>query len=422
MRICFISRRYFPAISGMSVYAQNYLTELVRLGHDVVMISQYRNDEAGTEIYGGGPPPAVEGVLVVGLEAHGEQVVNEGQPADFESDISAIVEAAEQHHRLKPFDIVHAQYGYPNGLAALEISRRTGIPNAVSIQGGDGHWVGLCCQTHRQAIGAVFDHANELIIGSASFRDEVHENHGTPLERFTVIPGAINADQFRPRDDRVLGALGSPPTLLYHGRVDRRKGVLELIEAVGRLQSEGHVFRLVVSGIGPDLEAAKELAAAKLLDRVVEFTGYVRFSDVPDVYRAADLFVSPTWSEGFSNTILEAMASGLPIVASRAIGVVDCLTDRENALLHDVHDVVGLSQQIAVLLDDQSLRRQLAENALQEVETKYRFPVVAKQIIERLDQARSREPDNRWTATYDPATSLADADLSCRFRESPHLL
>ena len=69
MRICFISRRYFPAISGMSAYAQNYLKELVKLGHDVVMISQYRNDEAGTKIYGGGPPPAIEGVEVIGLEA-----------------------------------------------------------------------------------------------------------------------------------------------------------------------------------------------------------------------------------------------------------------------------------------------------------------------------------------------------------------
>ncbi len=61
MRICFISRRYFPAISGMSVYAQNLLGALVAMGHDVTMISQYRGDAAGTRIYGGGPPPLVPG-------------------------------------------------------------------------------------------------------------------------------------------------------------------------------------------------------------------------------------------------------------------------------------------------------------------------------------------------------------------------
>lgn len=406
----------------MSVYAQNYLAELVKLGHEVVMISQYRDDEAGTKIYGGGPPPSVEGVEVIGLEAHGEQRVNQGESADFESDLREMVATGLKHHQIKPFDIVHAQYGYPNGLAALEISRLTGIPNAVSIQGGDGHWVGLCCETHKRAIRAVFDYANELIIGSQSFAEEVHDHHGTSLDRFTIIPGAINAEHFRPRESRLLGEIGAIPTLLYHGRVDRRKGVLELIEAVEQLRAEGRNFRLVISGIGPDLEPAKELAAAKSLGDFITFTGHVAYDDVPEVYRAADLFVSPTWSEGFSNTILEAMASGLPIVAARAVGVVDCLTDGENALFHEVHDVAGLTRQIAALIDDAPLRHRLAENAIQEIRTKYRWPVIAQQILDRLEHVRAHPPDNRWTERYDPASSLIDADLSCRYRQAPHLL
>ena len=422
MRICFISRRYFPAISGMSVYAQNYMREMVALGHEIVMISQYRNDEAGTKIYGGGPPGMVQGVTVIGLESLGEQRVNLGQPADFEADISAMVNAALIQHHIKPFDIVHAQYAYPNGLAAIEISRRLGIPNVVSIQGGDGHWVGLCCETHRRAIRAVFNHANELIIGCPSFAQEVHSHHGVPLERFTIIPGAINADHFCPREGRLLGDVGTPARLLYHGRVDRRKGVLELIEAVDRLKSAGRNLRLVISGIGPDLVTAKELASTMRLDNIIDFTGHVLYEDVPEVYRSADLFVSPTWSEGFSNTILEAMASGLPIVAARAIGVVDCLTDRENALFHEVHDVAGLSMQIGTLLDDALLRRQLATNAMREIQTKYRWPSIAFQLAGRLNHNLSVAPDNQWTESYAPTTSISDADLECRFRQAPHLL
>lgn len=422
MRICFISRRYFPAISGMSVYAQNYLHEMVQLGHDVVMISQYRNDKAGTQIYGGGPPGTVEGVEVIGLESFGEQRVNSGQLADFEADINAMVDAAVTQHRIKPFDIVHAQYAYPNGLAAIEISRRLKIPNMVSIQGGDGHWVGLCCATHRLAINAVFRHANELIIGSNSFAQEIHEHHGIPLERFTVIPGAINAEHFCPRQDRLLGEIGTPCTLLYHGRVDRRKGVLELIEAVNRLKAEGRNLRLVISGIGPDLETGMALANALHLGDVIDFTGHVSYEDVPKVYRTADLFVSPTWSEGFSNTILEAMASGLPIVAARAIGVVDCLTDRKNALFHEVHDVKGLSQQIGTLLDNPLLRHQLASNALSEIQSKYRWPGIASRLENRLNHNLLKFPDNRWTESYPPTTSFSDADHTCRFRQAPHLL
>ena len=422
MRICFISRRYFPAISGMSVYAQNYMREMVALGHEIVMISQYRNDIVGTKIYGGGPPGIVQGVTVVGLESLGEQRVNLGQPADFEADINAMVDAALTQHQIKPFDIVHAQYAYPNGLAAIEISRRLSIPNVVSIQGGDGHWIGLCCDTHRRAIRAVFNHANELIIGCSSFAQEVHGHHGVPLERFTIIPGAINADHFCPRKGRLLGDVGTPAILLYHGRVDKRKGVLELIEAVDRLKFAGRSLRLVISGIGPDLASAKELATAMALDDIIEFTGHVSYENVPDVYRSADVFVSPTWSEGFSNTILEAMASGLPIVAARAIGVVDCLTDHENALFHEIHDVAGLSKQIGALLDDPLLRRRLATNGMREIQTKYRWPNIALQLSGRLNYNLAVEPDNQWTKSYPPTTSISDADLGCRFRQAPHLL
>lgn len=57
MRICFLSRRYFPAVSGMSVYARNMTRALAERGHEIVMISQYREDPRGVGIYGGGPPP-----------------------------------------------------------------------------------------------------------------------------------------------------------------------------------------------------------------------------------------------------------------------------------------------------------------------------------------------------------------------------
>jgi glycogen(starch) synthase len=422
MRICFISRRYFPAISGMSIYAQNYLREMVKLGHDVVMISQYRNDQAGTQIYGGGPPGLINGVEVIGLESHGEQLVNLGQAADFEADITAIVDAALAVHAIKPFDIVHAQYAYPNGLAAIEISRRTGIPNTISIQGGDGHWVGLCCATHRHAIRAVFNHANELIIGSSSFAQEVHENHGIPLHRFTIVPGAINAEHFSPRPNRLLGDIESPTKLLYHGRVDRRKGVLELIEAFNLLKLAGRNLRLCISGIGPDLVAAKDLAQTLNLYKEIEFPGYVSYEDVPSVYRSADIFVSPTWSEGFSNTILEAMASGLPIVAARAVGVVDCLTHHENALLHEVHNIPDLCSKISQLLDDPALRQRLATAAIREVQTKYQWSAIALNISTILQDNLQKTPDNRWTETCKPTTTIADADLTCRFRQTPHLL
>ena len=251
MRICFISRRFFPAISGMSVYALNLLRQLVADGHDVVMVSQYRGDDEGVKVYGGGPPPPVPGVEVIGLESHGEQQVGQGKDADFEADLAAMVDAVCAAHQREPLDVIHAQYAYPCGLAALAASRITGAPNVVSIQGGDGHWVGKCCDTHADAMAAVLGHAGELLIGSRSFAQEVHENHDVPVERFTIVPGATDVERFKPEAVKELGTLGNPPTLLYHGRVDARKGNLELIDAFDLVLKQVPEARLVVSGIGP---------------------------------------------------------------------------------------------------------------------------------------------------------------------------
>ena len=118
MRVAFVSRRYWPAVSGMSVYAVNLLRELVRAGHDVTMISQYYGGEHAT-VYGGGPPPAVDGVKVIGLEAVGEQ-----ERGDYEHDIDGMIAAVAREHALAPFDILHAQYGYPTGWAPLCSSTR----------------------------------------------------------------------------------------------------------------------------------------------------------------------------------------------------------------------------------------------------------------------------------------------------------
>jgi glycosyltransferase involved in cell wall biosynthesis len=413
MRICFISRRYFPAISGMSVYAQNLLRELVALGHNVTMVSQYRGDALGRGVYGGGPPPPVPGVRVVGLEALGEQ--NGGR---FEDDIQTIMETVERLHAEQPFDLLHAQYGYPPGLAALLLSRRLGLPNVVSIQGGDGHWVGVeCCGTHQRAIRTVLDHAGAVLIGCQSFAQEVIDHHGTDPARFTIVPGAVEVDRFRPRENWLPGQWAAPahPTLLYHGRVDRRKGVLDLLDAFAQLAPARPALRLLISGIGPDLEEVRRRVALAPWRAQVELAGYVEYDDVPQVYHRADIFVSPTYAEGFSNTILEAMASGLPCVAAEAVGVVDCLRHDDNGLLMPPGDVPALTAALARVLDDETLRARLSATALHEVRTTYAWPIIGRQIAGIYEQLDSTAPDLDWagdSAAPDP----------CRYRDAPHLL
>ncbi len=407
MRICFVSRRFFPAISGMSVYALNLLRALVAAGHDVTMISQYRNDAFGKGVYGGGPPPPVPGVRVIGLEQ-----VGEAECGDFERDIDVLVDTIRAEHVRDRFDLLHAQYGYPTGWAVLLASRALGVPNVVSIQGGDGHWVGSCCETHRLAMTRVLDHAGAVLIGCRSFADEVIGRLGTDPSRFTIVPGAVDVGRFRP--DRAWRDPKAPPVLLYHGRVDRRKGVLDMIEALRRLDREGTAFRLVLSGIGPDLDAAvRELDACGLMRRTT-LRGYVDYDHAPGAYHGADIFVSPTYAEGFSNTILEAMATGLATISCRAVGVVDCLRDNENGLLTEPGDIDGLTDGLRRLITDPALRRRLAGTALAECREVYSWSAVSDRIMTVYGAVAGRAPDRAFEPVLprDP----------CRYRADPHLL
>lgn len=408
MRICFVSRRYFPAISGMSVYAQNLLRELVAAGHDVTMISQYRGDEFGTRVYGGGPPPPVPGVHVIGLEQSGEQ-----EGGDFERDIETMVETIAAEHARKPFDLLHAQYGYPTGWAVLVASKRLGLPNVISIQGGDGHWVGSCCETHRLAMVELLAHANALLIGGQSFVKEVCDRLGADTARFTIVPGAVDTARFTPGEG--LGK-DEPVRLLYHGRVDRRKGVLDFLDALARLWEAGVPFDAVISGIGPDVDAARARAdEIGFTPMQLRFTGYADYADVPELYRRADVFVSPTYAEGFSNTILEAMAAGLAVVSTHSVGVSDCLRDGENGLLVQPGDVKALAEALARVIEDEDLRRRLAKAGLAECRRVYSWTAVGQQIMKVYAEVAEARPS---VAFRDPLPF----DPSCRFRAEPHLL
>jgi glycosyltransferase involved in cell wall biosynthesis len=191
------------------------------------------------------------------------------------------------------------------------------------------------------------------------------EDIGVRAERIVIQHNSVRP--FVPAaDDKVLELRRthriSPGTqvLLHVGRLSREKGQIDLIEAVALLRKENSERKLclIIVGDGPDSRKLEDAATASGVADWVVFAGHQ--ADVAPYYTMADLMVLPSHTEGSPNTLLEAMAAGLPIVATAVGGILEIVIDGKDALLVEEHSPHALADGIARVLGDDNLRRQIS--------------------------------------------------------------
>lgn len=150
-------------------------------------------------------------------------------------------------------------------------------------------------------------------------------------------------------------AQGAPPTILFVGRVIRAKGVFELLEAFAALSAERDC-RLVIAGDGPEAPAVRSWIDERRLGSRVVMKGYLDDAGLAQCYADADVFVLPSYSEGFPTVVSEAMDAGLPIVTTRCGGMADHLEEGVNGLFVRVGDAGELETALGHLLDHPDTR------------------------------------------------------------------
>jgi glycosyltransferase involved in cell wall biosynthesis len=169
--------------------------------------------------------------------------------------------------------------------------------------------------------------------------------------RVVVVANGVDTDSFRPGPS--TRPRGVPPRVLYAGYLTPRKGVLDLMAASERLRAVGITHELVVAGgtppEGPQAEAQVRAAAGACGARLLGAQPRVA---MPAIYRAADVFCVPSWWEAMPLSVMEAMASGLPVVAS-AVGEIPCLVeDGVSGILVPPRDPDRLAEALGALLTD----------------------------------------------------------------------
>ena len=219
--------------------------------------------------------------------------------------------------------------------------------------------------------------ADAVFTVSSDLRDYHARQAGVSPVRIEVLVNGVDTERFAPRPEAKSASragLGLPQSSFVIGAVGRLvpiKGQSLLLEAAGILVQRGLDVSVVLAGDGPELERLRSVAVSTGLSSRVFFLG--ASNAIPDFLNALDVFVLPSISEGMSNTLLEAMSSGLPVVASRVGGNVELIEDRVSGLLFGVGDVAGLAEHLSHLLANPQLRCALAGSARTRVMACYRL-------------------------------------------------
>ena len=258
------------------------------------------------------------------------------------------------------FDAIDAHYMYPDGVAAVWLGRRLGLPTVVTARGTDVNLIPRY-RLPRQLIRRAIDGSTALIAVSAALKAAMVEL-GAPDGKVTVLRNGVDTALFRPTErDATRHALGlTRPTLISVGLLIERKGHHRVIEALTQLAD----FDLLVVGEGPEHGRLEALASRLGLGDRVRLLGARPHAELPALYSAADALVLASDREGWPNVLLEAMACGTPVVASNIWGNPEIVQRPEAGVLAAENTPDGIAAAIRglfALMPSRAATRSYAE-------------------------------------------------------------
>ena len=228
--------------------------------------------------------------------------------------------------------------------------------------------------------------AHHIIAVAGACRDFLVQHESIPQEKITLVPNAIDLRRFSPGTVTRHAArisLGLPqdvPVIAGVGRLNSQKNFSLFLEIAALLAPKFPEARFLLAGEGPEVSMLREKARALgLADRVV-FAGYV--ADTRRAYVAADVLLMPSRFEGLPMTLLESMAMGLPVVASKLDGIAEVIADGREGFLVDAGDAAAFANGISRLLESPPLASEIATNARAKIEAGF--------SVERMTSAVER--------------------------------
>jgi len=372
MRVLIVTPQFLPVLGGAERQAHALGRMLGARGHKVAVLTRSVKGLPFRE--------AMDGVSVV----RGIRAIEVG-PLYGLTYILSVARFLFWHRR--DWDVVHITHIYLDAFAAVMTRRLHGFPIVVrpACAGFYGDLARLARfrawpiypgpnKTALRAIIRTIARADAFIANSHELCEELHAS-GFSAGRIAHIPNGVDLDRFRPdptaRSAEARRRLGLSPGLLlvYAGRLDLQKGLHTLIDAMHSSRVAASDARLLLLGDGPQRAELEHTVRHHGLATRVLFRGLVE--DVAPYLCAGDIFAFPSMGEGMPNALLEAMASGLPCVASDIGGCRDVIVHGETGLLVPPGDAAALQEALETLLGAAAVRERLGAAARRDAVSRF---------------------------------------------------
>ncbi|MEE3233987.1 MAG: glycosyltransferase [Candidatus Latescibacterota bacterium] len=273
-------------------------------------------------------------------------------------------------------DLIHAHLAYPDGLAAVHLGKEIGKPVVISVHGHDirelpeanSHW----CLLISQALCR----ADAVVVSSQDARERVLKL-GVDPRRLYDIPQGVDCSVFVPDVSKCFNK--DEWRLLYAGRFDKKKGLAVLIDALKILRSQNRNVTLKLVGAsqsGGGDEQFRVQAEQNQVAEWVEFERALPWSEMPSVMASADIFVLPSYYDSFGIVLIESMACGIPVVATKC-GGPEQLVDSTVGRLAKIGDPESLANAIGEVIDSYA-------DFDREIIRKHSLPYDYKSIADRI--------------------------------------
>ena len=261
------------------------------------------------------------------------------------------------------FDIINTHFVLPTGPVGDFLSHSAGVPNAISLIGGDLYDPTKSTSPHRHpmfrmSVRWLLARADIVIGGS---RDTLNNMRRFYTQKIPGrrIPLGIRLPRLNSYSKEDLGFRSTDQLLITVGRLVRRKAVGQLIDMMSTFKNRP--VHLLIVGSGPLREELESQTKILGLTDQVHFTGWVDGEPKYQLFQASDVYVSPTQHEGFGLSFLEAMACGLPVVSYEHGGQTDFLVNGQTGFLVPLNDLEELTERSSYLLSEPDLRQTMGE-------------------------------------------------------------